>query len=61
MIEKDGDIYELDGRKPFPINHGKCTELLKDVARITKDEFMRRDKNEINFNLIALVPNVEMD
>jgi ubiquitin carboxyl-terminal hydrolase L3 len=22
FVEKDGDIYELDGRKEFPINHG---------------------------------------
>ena len=22
FVKKDGDIYELDGRKPFPINHG---------------------------------------
>lgn len=29
FVEKDGSLYELDGRKPFPINHGKCTDLLK--------------------------------
>ena len=22
FVEKDGHLYELDGRKPFPINHG---------------------------------------
>ncbi|CAG8467043.1 713_t:CDS:2 [Rhizophagus irregularis] len=53
---KDGSLYELDGRKPFPINHGKCTDLLKDSAKIIK-KFMNRDPDKIEFTVIALSSN----
>ena len=26
FIEKEGVLYEMDGRKEFPINHGKTSE-----------------------------------
>lgn len=29
FIEVDQHLYELDGRKLFPINHGKCTNLVE--------------------------------
>lgn len=34
FIPFQGSIYELDGRKKFPINHGKTTKetFLKDVC-----------------------------
>ena len=34
----DNHIYELDGRKQFPINHGPTTEetFLADIAQIVK-------------------------
>jgi len=25
LVHRDGHLYELDGRKPFPINHGPTT------------------------------------
>lgn len=28
FIEHNGVLYELDGRKAVPINHGACTDLL---------------------------------
>ncbi|CAB4436423.1 unnamed protein product [Rhizophagus irregularis] len=56
FVEKDGSLYELDGRKPFPINHGKCTDLLKDSAKIIK-KFMNRDPDKIEFTVIALSSN----
>ncbi|XP_057661438.1 ubiquitin carboxyl-terminal hydrolase isoform X2 [Diorhabda carinulata] len=56
LVEKDGDLYELDGRKDFPIVHGKTTHetFLEDAARVCK-EFMERDSEDINFTVMALV------
>lgn len=28
FVEVDHHLYELDGRKAFPINHGRCTDLV---------------------------------
>ncbi|KAG6452412.1 ubiquitin carboxyl-terminal hydrolase isozyme L3 [Manduca sexta] len=55
FIHKDGALYELDGRKAFPVNHGTTTAdtLLEDAAKICK-EFMARDPNEVRFTVIAL-------
>jgi len=55
FVEKDGFLYELDGRKPFPINHGKTSAdtLLEDTAVVCK-KFMERDPGNYNFNMIAL-------
>ncbi|KAI8051290.1 ubiquitin carboxyl-terminal hydrolase isozyme L3 [Syncephalis plumigaleata] len=55
----DGDLYELDGRKGHPVNHGPSTNLLSDTARIVK-EFMARDPEQVQFNLIALAANAEL-
>jgi len=56
FVEKDGDLYQLDGRKPFPINHGKTSpdSFLEDAC-IVITEFMKRDPNELNFSMMALV------
>ncbi|KAK3728854.1 hypothetical protein QZH41_020232, partial [Actinostola sp. cb2023] len=55
LIHKDGILYELDGRKEFPINHGKTSSesFLKDGARVCQ-EFMKRDPNEVHFTVVAL-------
>ena len=55
FVEKDGFLYELDGRKAFPVNHGPTTpdSLLEDSAKICK-EFMARDPNEVRFTVMAL-------
>lgn len=51
----DGHLYELDGRKKFPINHGPCesSELLKKATEVIKG-FMERDPGEVNFSMVAL-------
>jgi len=55
FVHKDGNLYELDGRKEFPINHGATTPetLLEDSAKVCK-EFMSRDSEDVNFTVMAL-------
>lgn len=56
FVHKDGNLYELDGRKAFPVNHGPTTPdtLLEDASKICK-EFMARDPTEVRFTVVALV------
>ncbi|XP_011690620.1 PREDICTED: ubiquitin carboxyl-terminal hydrolase isozyme L3 [Wasmannia auropunctata] len=58
FVHKNGSLYELDGRKPAPINHGSTTSetLLDDAARVCK-EYMERDPNEVRFTVVALAAN----
>lgn len=57
LVNKDGELYELDGRKSFPIKHGATNEetFLEDAAKICKT-FMARDPDEVRFTVIALTP-----
>ena len=54
LINKNGVLYELDGRKSFPIKHGKTSEetFVKDAANVCK-EFMARDPQELRFTVMA--------
>jgi ubiquitin carboxyl-terminal hydrolase L3 len=55
FIEKDGFLYELDGRKTEPINHGECTpEGLTFMACLVISKFMQRDPNNNKFTILAL-------
>lgn len=51
----DGYLYELDGRKQSPINHGITSpnNLLKDATIVIK-KFMERDPEELRFTIVAL-------
>ncbi|XP_017763766.1 PREDICTED: ubiquitin carboxyl-terminal hydrolase [Eufriesea mexicana] len=55
LIEKNGVLYELDGRKSAPVNHGSTSSetLLEDAARVCK-EYMARDPEEVCFTVLAL-------
>lgn len=55
FVQKDGILFELDGNKAFPINHGPTTEdsLLEDAAKVCQ-EFMARDPNEVRFTVMVL-------
>jgi len=57
FVEKDGDIYELDGSKVFPINHGPLQgSLLETAAKVIQSKFMSLDPDSMNWNMMALVP-----
>mmetsp|Transcript_12686 Transcript_12686/g.32396 ORF Transcript_12686/g.32396 Transcript_12686/m.32396 type:complete len:240 (+) Transcript_12686:81-800(+) len=54
-------IYELDGRNitdgvATPVCHGATTpdSFLTNVAKIVQEQFMARDPENVNFNLVAL-------
>ncbi|XP_069061376.1 ubiquitin carboxyl-terminal hydrolase isozyme L3 [Pleurodeles waltl] len=55
FVEAYGSLYELDGRKPFPVNHGSTSSdrLLEDAVEVCK-KFMNRDPDELRFTLVAL-------
>ncbi|XP_023288885.1 ubiquitin carboxyl-terminal hydrolase isozyme L3 [Orussus abietinus] len=57
FIHKDGSLYELDGRKPFPINYGPTSpeKFLEDATSVCQ-EYMTRDPEEMRFTMVALVP-----
>ena len=61
FIEKDGNLYELDGTMNFPINHGACMkdEVLFKSCEVIK-EYMNRDPNEIRFTVLSFAPVEEV-
>ena len=54
LVQKHGKLWELDGRKSFPIAHGPSSQesLLSDSAKVAQQFISRSDS--LNFNLIAL-------
>lgn len=57
FVHHEGQLYELDGRKNFPIAHGKTSPdtLLKDAIVVCK-KYIALDPNEVRFTLLGLVP-----
>ncbi|KAG0362872.1 Ubiquitin carboxyl-terminal hydrolase isozyme L3 [Podila minutissima] len=62
LVERDGHLYELDGNKPYPINHGASSKdtFLTDAIKIAK-EFIERDPENLNFSVIAATTAEEYD
>merc|ERR1711971_1372451 len=59
FVEKEGCIYELDGAKLGPINHGRRSEhhtFLKAVAGVIQTQFIAKDPESLRWNMMALVP-----
>lgn len=57
LVNVNDTLYELDGRKEGPVNHGKtsATTLLQDACGVVK-QFMSRDPEEMRFTILALAP-----
>ncbi|KAL2917393.1 ubiquitinyl hydrolase 1 [Polyrhizophydium stewartii] len=54
FVAVDGHVYELDGNKPFPINHGPSSDdLMLDVVPIIR-KFMEREPDSVDFTVVAL-------
>jgi len=55
LVNVGGELYELDGRKPFPVKYGptNATTFVEDAAKVAK-QYMERDPNELSFSLMAL-------
>mmetsp|Transcript_9716 Transcript_9716/g.19675 ORF Transcript_9716/g.19675 Transcript_9716/m.19675 type:complete len:238 (-) Transcript_9716:40-753(-) len=60
LVHRQGRLYELDGRKEAPVDHGPTTEmnLLKDSVKVIQS-FMERDPGEMRFTILALAPKQE--
>jgi ubiquitin carboxyl-terminal hydrolase L3 len=60
LVHVGGRLYELDGRKEGPIDHGPTTPqtLLKDSTVVVK-KFMAKDPEEMRFTILALAPQTE--
>ncbi|XP_063809019.1 ubiquitin carboxyl-terminal hydrolase isozyme L3, partial [Pseudophryne corroboree] len=54
FVHQQGHLYELDGSKPFPVNHGRTSEdtLLEDAIEVCR-KFMQRDPDELRFTVVA--------
>ena len=60
FVDVDGHLYEYDGRKHAPINHGECSrENLLPVACTVIQQFMDRDPGEMRFTIVALVSTAQ--
>lgn len=56
LVCQRGYIFELDGRKDFPIKHGATSEttFLSDAVGVCKN-YMQNHENDIRFTILALV------
>ncbi|KAI9506437.1 hypothetical protein GGI25_004896 [Coemansia spiralis] len=49
-----GRLYELDGLKPAPIDHGTTDDWLADVGQVIQKRMNEYSRSEIRFNLMAV-------
>jgi ubiquitin carboxyl-terminal hydrolase L3 len=56
FVCKDGCLYELDGQKFDPINHGPTNpdSLLEDTVNLIQEKFVVQDPDSIYFTLLTL-------
>lgn len=62
LVRKGGHLYEMDGRKAGPINHGATSDdtFLADAVKVVRG-FMDRDPGELRFTMVAIAPNTGDD
>lgn len=53
--ESGNRVIELDGRREGPVDRGECTDLLKDTARVIKDNYLN-NSSAIQFSMVTLGP-----
>ena len=57
FVEKDGYLFELDGRKKRPINHGPTSpQLFLRDACVAAKVFMDREPENLNAGMIVFAP-----
>ncbi|KAJ2544892.1 hypothetical protein EV175_005856 [Coemansia sp. RSA 1933] len=53
-VPVNGRLYELDGLKPAPIDHGATNDWLTDVCTVIQNRINQYSQSEIRFNLMAV-------
>ncbi|KAI7853579.1 peptidase C12, ubiquitin carboxyl-terminal hydrolase [Circinella umbellata] len=53
----DGQLYELDGSKAFPISHGPCEDFARATSKVLL-EYIARDSKSYDFSAMALSKNL---
>nr|CAI5817767.1 unnamed protein product [Callosobruchus analis] len=55
ILEKDGELFELDGRRQQPVYRGTTDKdkFVHDAAAICK-KYIERDSEDVNFTVLAL-------
>ncbi|XP_023648018.2 ubiquitin carboxyl-terminal hydrolase isozyme L1-like isoform X1 [Paramormyrops kingsleyae] len=55
FVNVGGQLWELDGRMNFPVNHGATNEdsFVMDASKICR-QFVKREKDEVRFSAVAL-------
>jgi len=62
FLVRGGRLWELDGRTvdengaAFPVDHGACEPdaMVEAAAAVIRDQFMKRDPENLNFSVVAL-------
>ncbi|KAI5949068.1 hypothetical protein KGF57_004898 [Candida theae] len=59
-VLKNGQVYELDGLKQYPIIHGECKgqeEFVEKLPSIIQERINAYDASELRFSLLAITNN----